>query len=59
MKGSYISHRMQNEFISLIGDYLEERVLNRVRKALFFSILAETALVSLTISAWYDEESTA
>ena len=31
----------ENELMELIGDYLEECVLERVRKARFFSILAE------------------
>ena len=53
MKGSYISHRMQNEFISLIGDYLEERVFNRVRKVLFFSILADERRDSAGITDHY------
>ena len=41
VQGSYVSHRIQEEFIQLIGDYLEERVLDRVRKAMFFAIMAD------------------
>ena len=41
VRGTYISHRVQEEFISVIGDYLEERVIARVKRAMFFSILLD------------------
>ena len=37
----YISHRVQEEFISLIGDHLEQGIIDRVKKAMFFSILVD------------------
>ena len=41
VRGTYISHRIQEEFISLIGDHLEQRIIDRVKKAMFFSILVD------------------
>ena len=38
---SYVSHMIANELIELLGDYLEQRLLDRVKKAFFFSILAD------------------
>ena len=62
MRGSYISHRIQNELIGIIGDYLEQRVLNRIKKVWFFSILAdecrdsagEEKLALFFRYVWYD-----
>ena len=41
VKGAYISHRIQEELIGLIGDFLEDRILNRLKKAIFFAIMAD------------------
>jgi len=34
---SYVSHMIPNELIELLGDYLEQRLLDRVKKAFFFN----------------------
>ena len=64
VRGSYISHRIQNELIGIIGDYLEPRVLNRIKKVWFFSILAdecrdsagEEKLALFFRYVWYDAQ---
>ena len=33
---SYVSHMIANELIELLGDYLEQRLLDRVKKAFCF-----------------------
>ena len=42
---SYVSHMIPNELIELLGDYLEQRLLDRVKKDFFFPlILADECL---------------
>ena len=42
-KITYCSPKSQNEIIECCGDYISEAVLSRVRKAPFFSVLADEA----------------
>ena len=41
VRGTYISHRIQNELIDLVGEFLEQCVIDRVKSCWFFSILAD------------------
>ena len=41
VRGTYVSHRIQNELVDIIGQFLEQRVLDRVKSCWFFSILAD------------------
>ena len=40
-KKSYLSHRIQNEFIQIIGDFISDSVVALIRKAPFWSLLAD------------------
>ena len=61
VQGSYISHRIQNKLIGIMGDYLEQSVLNRIKKVQSWLMNAETVLVKKNWPfffryVWYDEE---
>ena len=41
--GGYLSHRIQEEMIELIGEYLQDVILDRVRGARYFSLMVDEA----------------